>query len=228
MDKAKSEVLRYLGRRDQEVPESLSRMADECIVLMRDAASPRHVRMTFDLSYSGDGGLSLAGTGISLEGKDIARHLRGCGQAVLLAATLGAGADALIRQWERADITRALVLDACATQLIEEYCDETERNIKAEAAACGFMAARRFSPGYGDFPLDIQPRILGALDAAKNIGLTCTESLILLPRKSVTALIGLGKELADAPGGCGSCALRDECGFRKDGTSDGCPGMDKR
>lgn len=226
MEKTKAEVLRYLGRRNQEVPEDLDRLVDECLELTRTAAIPRHVSRIFDIS-SGSGGLFLAGADVALRGEDIARHLSGCGQAVLMAATLGAGADALIRKWERADLTRSLIIDACATQLIEEYCGEAERKIRAEAASSGLASTWRFSPGYGDLPLDIQPRILDALNAGRTIGLTCSESLILLPRKSVTALIGLGKGLADARGGCGACTLRDKCGFRKDGFTDECSGISK-
>ena len=222
----KSEVLRYLGRKNQEVPEGLSGMIDECIALMHDTAAPRHISREFKVS-PGAGCIALDGTGILLPGKDIARHLRGCDRAVLMAATLGAQTDALIQKWGRADLTRALVLDACATRLTEEYCDEIEREIRAQATAFGFMAARRFSPGYGDLPLDIQPRILDVLNACRQIGLTCTESLILLPRKSVTAIIGLGEKLSLPPGGCAGCAMNHTCDFRKDGSTNECPRADK-
>lgn len=227
MERTKSEVLRYLGRRNQEVPETLDKMVDECISLMRDATSLRQTSLEFSLLPE-RGGCALAGTDIVLQGKDVARHLQGCSRAVLLAATLGAEADALIRKWERADITRSLVLDACATQLIEEFCDETEQKIRAKAASYGLMAARRFSPGYGDLPLDIQPRILDVLGAERKIGLTCTESLILLPRKSVTAVIGLGERVNMLTDSCGCCPMRGACDFRKDGNEYECTGMDKK
>ena len=210
MEKIKTDVMRYLGRRGQEVPDDLNCMAEECITLMRKTASFRQAHSSFSVRRD-NGGLSLAG--VRLKGKDIARYLSGCGGAVLLAATLGAEADALILRWKRADLTRSFVLDACATQLIEEYCDEIQRQICAEAADTGLVATGRFSPGYGDLPLDIQPGILEALNADRRIGLTCTEHFILLPRKSVTALIGLGEKPAPRSRGCGDCALRDSCNF---------------
>ncbi|MCL1940438.1 MAG: hypothetical protein FWG09_00740 [Synergistaceae bacterium] len=215
MEKTKAEVLRYLGRRGQEVPEELDGLIEGCIALMREAASFRQAHLSFPVSRAEDGLFLLTGAGIPLRGKDIASHLSGCTQAVLLAVTLGAGADALIRKWERADLTRSLVLDACATQLIEEFCDEIERQICAEAAASGLVSVPRFSPGYGDFPLDIQPRIIEALNAGRAIGLTCTEHHILLPRKSVTALIGLSAQReASVPqpvSKCDGCSKSDTC-----------------
>lgn len=224
MDRTKSEILRYLGRRDQEVPESLDHMIDECIALMRGAAAPRHVSLDFGLSPDG-GGVFLTEAALLLPGRDIERHLRGCVRAVLVAATLGSGADSLIRRWEHTDLTRSLILDACATQLIEEYCDNLEQTLRARAAASGLAATARFSPGYGDLPLDVQPQILRALNAERRIGLTCTENFILLPRKSVTALVGLGENLTVSPGGCGNCAMCQTCRFRKDGNTHGCPEM---
>lgn len=215
MEKAKAEVLRYLGRRNQEVPPELDVLVEDCMGLMRETAAPRHVRQAFDIQFETDA-IALSSTGLLLHGNGIRHHLSGCTQAVLLAATLGTSADNLIRRWERTDLTRSLVLDACATQLIEEYCDEVEFQARQEAGQTGLMATTRFSPGYGDFPLDIQPRLLDILDAGRKIGLTCTESLILLPRKSVTAIIGLGEAICESPQSCETCSLYGICTYGKD------------
>ena len=214
MEKTKEEVLRYLGRQGQKVPEELDNLVRECIILMRKAASFRQVRLLFPIFHDSSG-LFLTGTELILKGKDIARHLSGCGQAVLLAATLGAEADTLIHKWKRVDLTRSYVLDACGTQLVEECCDEIQRQIQTEAAASGLVATQRFSPGYGDFLLDIQPNIIAALNADRRIGLTCTEHFILLPRKSITALIGLGEKTCRHMYYCNGCSLHKTCNFRK-------------
>ncbi|MDR1116965.1 MAG: methionine synthase [Oscillospiraceae bacterium] len=214
MEKSKAEVLRYLGRRNQEVSPQLDSLIEECMLLMGEAAAPRHVRKTFGIQLRSDG-IQVENSGLLLCGEDISRHLTGCGSVVLLAATLSVPADNLIRRWENADLTRSLVLDACAGQLIEQYLDEIEAQICHEAGETGLTVTSRFSPGYGDLPLDIQPKLLAVLDAGKKIGLTCTESLILLPRKSVTAILGLGKGVHDKPEGCEGCLLNKTCAFRK-------------
>lgn len=192
MDNDKAQVLRYLGYRNQEITPEMDAMIDNCMSLMSETARPRHVRRTFKFSV-GEAGITLE-TGFFLPGVDICRHLGGCNQVVLLAATLGISADNLIRFWENTDITKSLVLDACATQMIESCCDEIENEVRAEAADRSLNITTRFSPGYGDLPLDIQPGMLAVLDTGRKIGLTCTDSLIMLPRKSVTALIGIGKD----------------------------------
>ena len=54
----------------------------------------------------------------------------------------------------------------------------------------GYAPTRRFSPGCGNWPLEIQPQ-LGKIIKTEQIGLQVTENFLLFPRKSVTAIIGL-------------------------------------
>lgn len=219
MENAKTEVLRYLGYRGQKIHEELSGMVEECMLLIRKAAKPRHVLGIFDISVQ-KVGVQLEDTAVLLQGADICCHLAGCGQAVLFAATLGIQADELIRRQETVDMTRVLVLDACATQLIEQSCDEIEEQLREDTEKQGLSITSRFSPGYGDLPLDVQPKLLSLLDANRRIGLTCTDSLILLPRKSVTAIIGIGKDLQAKPKNCGSCPQNGTCRFKKEKAND--------
>ena len=51
----------------------------------------------------------------------------------------------------------------------------------------------RFSPGYGDLPIEIQKDIFRALDCPRRIGLTLNENLLMSPTKSVSAIIGIVK-----------------------------------
>lgn len=141
----------------------------------------------------------------------LAEHLRGCETAVLMAATLGARADCLIRRAEAADTLRALALHACAAAKIEAYCDAVQ-------AAIPEARRPRFSPGYGDFALAAQQKLLALTDAGRRIGLYLTEGDMLAPAKSVTAVMGLGP----APEGCGmsKCARcsKADCQYRGENT----------
>jgi len=226
VEQAKKEVLRYLGYRHQALEPALERTVEQCMAELRAAAGPRRVWRLFPVEPQ-EAGIRLGGTALVLGGGDIRRHLGAAEMAAVLAVTLGAAADALIRRWEHTDLTRSVILDACATQYVEELCDGVEREIREEAQKLGLEANSRYSPGYGDLPLEAQPGILGVLDASRRIGLTCTGSLILLPRKSVTALMGLFPkgEAASGGRGCEGCALRETCQFRKDGEPGGCESL---
>ena len=136
-----------------------------------------------------------------------------------MAATLGPVIDQLIRYISRTDLTQAIVMDAVATTAIEAFCDEIESSIRQKAKLEGFYATHRFSPGYGDLPLSVQHSLLRTLDTPRKIGLSTTENMILIPRKSVTAVIGL-QERPDKikEHNCKDCNPGLSCPFKKEET----------
>ena len=116
------------------------------------------------------------------------------------------------------DVAAQAAADALASALTEQVCDAAESRLRALAAAEGLYLTGRFSPGYGDWPIAVQPRLAELLDAARRIGLCVTDTCLMLPRKSVTAVLGLSAApVTGARAGCGSCALRDKCEYRKRG-----------
>lgn len=211
----KSEVLRYLGHRGQPLDEITGKTLDECIEKMSDTVRPRFIYKVFDIEIQTDG-VSVCGTGITLHGESIRRHLCDCKRCALMAATLGIEADNLISSYERQSMERAVILDACASDCVEKVCDAAEREIKAAAQSGGFNTRFRFSAGYGDLPIEHQSEIIAVLGASKQIGLTVTADSILIPRKSVTAIIGFSKTKTAPRGGkCESCERRKDCEFRR-------------
>ncbi len=165
------EALRYLGIQGEADTQTL-RLVSECMETVKRVAAPKIMTRSF----------SPEAFAPYLRGKDIINHLRGAHTVVLFAATLGHGVDLEIRKAQAVDMARAAALDACAAAYIEWCCDENMPE--------GLPACSRFSPGYGDYPLSLQPQLLKALGAEK-IGITALESFMLLPTKSVTAVIGL-------------------------------------
>ena len=112
-------------------------------------------------------------------------------------------------------MSRAVVMQAAAAAMIEEYCDQVCSALKEEYEARGEYLRPRFSPGYGDFPLECQPALLGALEAGKRIGIKLTDSLLMMPSKSVTAVMGISKKphRCDVRG-CEACGKTD-CAYRR-------------
>lgn len=151
-----------------------------------------------------------------LTGEDIRRHLSGCSDCVLLCATLGSEVDALIRRTQVTDMAKTLWLDAAASAAIEQVCDEVQLDI---AQRLERSLTTRFSCGYGDLPLSAQPHFLSCLDARRKIGLHLSPSGMLVPIKSVTAVIGILPEGAAAShsDSCSICNLRENCQLRRKG-----------
>ncbi len=126
--------------------------------------------------------------------RKLARHLDGCHAAYLVCGTLGTGFDALLRRVSVVSGADALVLQAVGTAAIEEWMDCVENEIRAELAP-GETLVRRYSPGYGDFPLEAQRELLGLLDSSRTVGVSLTDTLLMAPSKSVSAVIGVKMEI---------------------------------
>lgn len=208
------QVLLFMGTPPGQADGGLWELVARCDRAVRDAAQPRWLSRTLPLCQS-DRGVRLRG-GPLLPGEDLRAHLAGCDRAVVLCATLGAQVDRLIRAAQCTDVLEALALDCCATVLIEQLCDLAEERIHRDFPGCHFPY--RYSPGYGDLPVDLNPALLELLDAPIKLGLCATSSRILTPRKSVTAILGVSDHPIDShKRSCLSCPAREGCAHRKTG-----------
>lgn len=115
---------------------------------------------------------------------DLTRCLQGAREAYLFAATLGHEVDRIIRKYTVLSAANLLIVQAIAATAIEQYIDD-------ETASWGEKLLPRYSPGYGDLPLSVQPTFLAALDPKGTLGITLTETMLMIPSKSVTAIIGI-------------------------------------
>ena len=118
---------------------------------------------------------------------DLKRHLVGCRRVILMAATVGAEADRVRMKAAVKSPVDQLIYDALGTEAIEEVCDMFCDDMKERYGEL----TSRFSPGYGDFPLEYQKELITLLDTNRKIGLTLTDSMLMSPTKSVTAVIGI-------------------------------------
>jgi hypothetical protein len=217
IETSKNEVLRYLGCKNQNMDEKINNLIEECILEIKKIAEEKYIYNYFRIT-SREFDVSLEDGLIEFQGKGIARHLKNSEGCYLMAVTLGNQVDTKIRYYEKTDMTRALILDACATAYVEEVCDRVCSIMGKEDKLKGRSLTYRFSPGYGDLSLDIQKSFLRVLDGQKKIGLTASSDNILLPRKSVTAVVGILKDSCSAGvKGCSSCNKNNDCRYKKEG-----------
>lgn len=213
-----SEPLRYLGVRGEPDPALLEELSEVADRLTR-TVEPRWVWRVFHLKHLPEYE-ELEGSGLTLPGAMARTMLADCGQAAALACTLGAGFEAMLRAQQARSMARAAMLDACGSAWVEAGCGAAEAEIAARFP--GLCLTDRFSPGYGDLPLELQRDICAALDAPRRLGIQVTDSLLLNPTKSVTAFIGLSDRPQPARvRGCGHCALAGSCQYRKEGKACG-------
>ena len=123
--------------------------------------------------------------------ENLKKNLHDCEGYVMFAATIGAEMDRLIRRYEISDSSMGVFLQGVGAERAESLCNYFNDMVKEEAARMGYTAHPRFSPGFGDFPVTVQREFLDTLDAGRRMGITLSESCLMAPTKSVTAIIGL-------------------------------------
>lgn len=207
---SKYEAARYMGikgKPDSKIEELLDRLEP----IVREAVKPNYVFRETTVRADGSG-IRLGCIDVPLTGNSISEHIKGCERAVIFAATLSVEADKLIRRAAVTDMAESLAIDSLCSAAIEQVCDAAEEEIFSQLKLR--FRTWRFSPGYGDLPLSLQKEFLDALNAQRRIGLTVTENQLLVPSKSVTALIGISeKPMNKGDRGCALCQMRKSCAF---------------
>ena len=219
------EIARYLGYRGVVPDEKVSLAIERCVEQLKEACRPQEVHAVFRLDEAterGEKSPESAGSadlirfaGVEWHSRNLSRNLRGCAQIILFAATRGPGPDQLIRRASVSKVSDMVIYQAASAAMIEAYCDRLNTELKAAAAQDGLFLRPRYSPGYGDLALESQKDLIRLLDAPRGIGVTLTESLLMAPSKSVTAVIGVSEEEKPCPlSGCEACNMKN-CAFRR-------------
>ena len=208
-----NEILMYLGHRGQEITPEVEGQIRRCMEEIARTAEPRLVYRRLALAGGAIPGLPLAG-------EDIQGLLAESREAVLMAVTLGPGIERLLMRREVTDMADAVILDCCASSAIENVCDNLCADLEAEFSPR--YLTDRFSPGYGDLPFAQQPDFCRVLDLSRRIGVNLSPRGLMIPQKSVTAILGI----ADIPQnkrfrGCAHCSAFETCTLRKENRSCG-------
>ena len=208
------EVRRYMGFRGPvDISPDTDSMIKKAIGALEKDCSPKYVSKAFPVTVEGN---EVRFADVVIESRSLARNLAGCTQCVLFAATAGPFCDMLVK---RASVTSSAYASCCqaaGAAAIEAYCDLINDKIKDEYEAKGLFARPRFSPGYGDLPLENQKDWFRLLDITRNTGIELTGSLLMVPTKSVTAIIGLSPDrLPCVRQGCESCTMSAACTFSR-------------
>lgn len=208
----RKETLRYLGYRGQEIDGQTARMIEEVSEELENQCTPKSIYQEYACVVTAD---CVRLGELEIRSRNLAVNLKGCESAVLLAATIGRAADFMIRKYSVSNMAKAAVVQAAGASCIENYVDEVQAQIREGANRRGLYLRPRFSPGYGDFALEYQKDIFAMLACSKRIGLTLTEGNLMIPSKSVTAVIGLTTKEREScqRKKCSLCAKTD-CEFR--------------
>jgi cobalamin-dependent methionine synthase I len=204
------EILRYAGAK--ETTDEVNALLEHCLAEAEGALSYQVCYAIFPVAVA-DGMLDLGFA--RTDSSHLCKNLQGCDRIAVFGATVGLGVDRLIARYSRTSPARALMFQAIGAERIEALCDAFCFALNEEVEGEGKTIRPRFSPGYGDLPLELQLDIFRVLDCPRKIGLTLNDSLLMSPTKSVTAVVGIGDGLAGHDkSGCSKCKKVD-CLYRR-------------
>lgn len=209
----REQALRYMSYKGGAISDTALSELEECERKLLETIRPVCVYRVFKIN--GFFPLTLE-NGLVLEGKDLSEHLEGCEYAALFAATVGADVDMLIRRLQITDMAESVMTDALASAAAEQAADLAEEEIRKSLP--GKFFTWRYSPGYGDLPLTVQPKLLNVLNAGKTAGIVLQKENMMSPMKSVTAVIGISEKPVEKKRmGCAECRSFEGCSLRRKG-----------
>lgn len=202
-------ILRYMGMGNSEPDGALSELVDSTLPEFLASVSCRACYAEIPISVS-DGVCDFGA--FRVESRDLSRNLAGCDRAILFAATIGMQADIARKRAALISSAKALVLDAMGSACVEALCDSLCTRWRDEYE--GLLLRPRYSPGYGDVPLETQTALLSFLDSKRKAGIALGDSLLMTPQKSVSAFVGIGRTGCTTKfHDCADCGKTD-CAYR--------------
>lgn len=183
------EVYRYMGiKSSEEISKDLDLKVNKIIKEAQEAAEFKTVSKYFNIERKEE----ILNLGFcQTSSKALKKNLCGCEKILLFAATLGMNYERRLSFFSESSPFDALVWHAAGTEILEKKADDF---LKQKSQEDKVFFKPRFSPGYGDLPLELQKDIFSALKPEKYIGAYLTNSMLMVPSKTITALAGVCKE----------------------------------
>lgn len=178
-------ALRFMRVR-REIDEQTKAVVDECLEEFLSAVSYKACYRYFDIAIDGDK-VHFSDL-MTLQSEKLCQNLSGCKGAIVFVATTGSGVDRLIHKHQNIRVSRAVIIDAIGSAAIESLCDTLTYDLEKEYNT---EFTPRFSPGYHDLSILCQKDILNCTDAIRKIGVTLTDHNLMVPMKSVSAIMGV-------------------------------------
>jgi len=189
----KGEVCRYLGYGedqhptssissliDEEIEEAYSLIQPSCFYRLMDIWRVRHHRVILE-------------DGLTITSEVLSLVLSRCQQAAIFVANIGRRLEGRVAQlMKEGQMLRGTILDAVGSEAAERTACYLQDRIREFAQLNGTDITLRFSPGYCDWDITQQRVVFEAMNSAP-LGVTLTEECLMVPRKSVSGIIGLGR-----------------------------------
>ena len=147
-------------------------------------------------------------------GRIIERQLKGSEAYTLFICTCGVEFETYQQRLKQeGDMVRVFIADSLGSVIAEKCADQMEIAVQESIDKLGWHHTNRFSPGYCGWHVS-QQQLLFPLFDGHTCGVHLTDSSLMLPIKSVSGIIGLGKDVRKLDYACGLCNF-EKCYKRK-------------
>ena len=183
------EAARYMGYKHGAKPsEEICELCEVAYKELCKVITPKYIYKEYEFTRTNNG---IIIDGIEFKSTKLLSHLKDSTSIVLFGATIGVGADTLVRKYSVTDAAMTSIVHCVGASMVENLCDqaceELKNTIKGEHKY-------RFSPGYGGLDISSQADFFKLLPMTKQLGVTLSENFLMTPTKTVTAFIGVTKE----------------------------------
>lgn len=185
------EIIRYMGQKKSEATKEIFDLVNNSLNEVKKDLVFKSCYRKFKIELNDNYEVDLGFRKVNSTG--LFRNLQDCKEVYIFVATLGLGIDRKIKRYSDISPVKALSFQGIGSGIIEDYCNFLNDHIRNIERKKGNALKPRFSPGYGDLPLDLQKDIFKELEVTKKIGVVLNDSLLMTPSKSVSAIIGITK-----------------------------------
>jgi len=174
---------------DEMSEKNIARYIKKAIDTAYTLIEPKAVYRTFRLAKQKGGPPGVEASPGLFFGKKIAEMMEACDYVTLMATTIGPGLPNMADELKEADPTGSFYLEHVGGWMADYMAEKVDEKITVECNKNGYKTTFRYAPGYGDWRLEAQKDIFRILKP-EQIGVSLTDTMIMIPRKSVTAAIG--------------------------------------
>lgn len=199
------------GKKSKSITEALK----VCLKLARPLAKPKYASACKKILDNSRGEIRLEG-GIRLSSKWLSSYLKGANSIHVFIVTVGRGIEETAsRRMAGGEALEGYIIDRIGSFAVESLAQSFEESLRRHYGSGGFSVSMRFSPGYCDWAIEEQFELAKLVDFRK-AGVTLTESCVMVPRKSITAVVGIGAKGAfrKVKSQCSLCG-KSNCGYRR-------------
>lgn len=171
------------------------RIFDEELSVVSDLLEPKGVYTRLQIRSNENSQLRFKNTEFTVNSEQVCKMLKTSEIVTVFMATIGRRLETRVKElMDAGEMARGVILDAIGSETADEVADRMHRDILSNLAReSGMIVTPRFSPGYGDWPVSVQNEF-AAIAGGDQIGIQVTESSLMVPRKSVSAIVGFKKK----------------------------------